>query len=280
MRRVLARIRREIPRPLWWRLSPIRLSWLGDEGETGNFGDQLSPHLIRELFGAKVMHSGMPTADLVSTGSLLDWAESAVDRRRPVIWGSGFIKDGPAWDGAAVRVRAVRGELSRHRMAHLSRHPIAVGDPGLLTARAFGHLRSAPIHGLGLVPHYTDRDAWLEAVGDRADLPVIDLLQPWQEVIRQLTSCRAVISSSLHGLIVAESYGIANHWASPGDGVTGGRYKFDDYYSAFGVTREPRALADLIDEGPRLIEQWEPLPELSAVQDQLLRAFPLRPRSR
>ncbi len=280
MRRVLAGIRRRIPRSLWWRLSPIRLSWLGDEGETGNFGDQLSPHLIRQLFGVKVIHSGMPTADLVSTGSLLDWAESAVDRRRPIIWGSGFIADGPAWRGAPTRVRAVRGDLSRRRMAHLSQSPIAVGDPGLLTARAFPHLRSAPTHEVGLIPHYTDREAWLDCLGHEPDLPVIDLMQPWQCVIGQLTSCRSVISSSLHGLIVAESYGIPNHWASPGEGITGGRYKFDDYYSAFGVTREPAPVTELLDRHHALTQQWAPLPDLPRLQAQLLRAFPLSPRNR
>jgi hypothetical protein len=79
-------------------------------------------------------------------------------------------------------------------------------------------------------------------------------------VVEAITACHAILSSSLHGLIVAEAYGVPAAWMTITDKVKGGGFKFCDYYLATG--REPpqplpwdRALtlaADRLSEPPRL----------------------------
>jgi pyruvyltransferase len=66
---------------------------------------------------------------------------------------------------------------------------------------------------------------------NRKDLIVIDVQQQPLEVFTKIDSCRYILSSSLHGLIVADSLGIPNAWLDAPD-LIGGRFKFDDYYSA------------------------------------------------
>jgi pyruvyltransferase len=273
-------VRAAVPRGLLWRVSPIRLSWATGEDPKGNFGDQLSPHLVRRLFGARVQHSGMPTADLLSTGSLLDWAEESVGGRKPYVWGSGFIRPGPRYGGRVLRPLAVRGNLTAQRLEHLSgRKPLALGDPGILTVFAFPEFKGARRHRVGVVPHFTDLEtATIRRLEGSRDVEIIDVRAPVREVIRQICSCRLVISSSLHGLVVAESYGVPNFWLAPGPRVDGGRYKFDDYFSAFGVSREPASLDELLADLPERTAAWRPLPGLTSLQQGLLEAFLLPAR--
>lgn len=53
-------------------MKKIRLYWYGGENGEVNFGDSLSPLIIRHLSGKEVVYSGIGRCDLVSTGSLLD----------------------------------------------------------------------------------------------------------------------------------------------------------------------------------------------------------------
>ncbi len=126
----------------------------GPEDEPGNFGDQLSPILLRDLFGARSRAVGMNAADFVSVGSILGWLEESTNPLRPHVWGSGFIEDGGPWGGPTVRVHALRGQLSRERMrAEIGRRRIVIdvlGRPRAVAEQiaASGFVLSSSLHGL------------------------------------------------------------------------------------------------------------------------------------
>jgi len=62
---------------------------------------------------------------------------------------------------------------------------------------------------------------------------IIDVAWTPQEVAREIAACDAVISSSLHGLIFSDALGVPNAHIRLSDRLTGGMYKFHDYYSAY-----------------------------------------------
>jgi hypothetical protein len=123
---------------------------------------------------------------------------------------------------------------------------VALGDPGLLArllvpprAEAMGSARQLR---LGIVPHYVDvkEPILTELLHRFPSARLVQVSETPLEFLKQLNACDVVLSSGLHGLIAADSLGIPNAWMKLSDRLTGGDWKFRDYYSAFGV--EPPVL--------------------------------------
>jgi hypothetical protein len=235
---------------------PLALYWY-DEG--ANFGDALNPLLVRHVLGVPVAHARSGNCAMCAVGSILEhffadrlslrqrvnrWARGTV-----VVWGGGFIQPEGPGKYRAIRkldVRAVRGRLSLKRVRrylHLE-NEIAVGDPGLLCSRLVDCRGIQKRYELGIIPHYVDRDNPLLGNIRVGNSVVIDVRAPVLDVLRQIASCKAVISSAMHGLIASDSLGVPNIRMVLGGKIVGGDYKFDDYYSAFGIRNHPRIVLD------------------------------------
>lgn len=273
---VKAFVRKSVYKPLLWRATPIRLAWAGGEDEEGNFGDQLGPLLISRIFGVRVKHSGVSAADMVALGSMMEGVEELVTGLHPYIWGTGFIQPGPDYSGRALRIRAVRGRMTLERLGSLAPENTALGDPGLLANIAFPEFQSLPKRfKVGLIPHYVDQgDVRVRQFSALSGVRLINVLRPVPEVLRNISECDLILSSSLHGLIVSESYGIPNYWIQLGDDVIGGRYKFDDYYSTFGRRARSVDVQRAVASAEELTRSWQPLPNVPQVQRDLIQAFP------
>ena len=97
-----------------------------------------------------------------------------------------------------------------------------------------------------------------EFKGESAAL--IDVRMPPKDVVNAISRCNYVISSSLHGLIVADSLKIPNLWVKSSDSIIGGEFKYHDYYSCFNVERRPRVLG-CKDSLSRLVCEASSLPK-------------------
>jgi pyruvyltransferase len=73
-------------------------------------------------------------------------------------------------------------------------------------------------------------------------------------VSKEISKCRRVYSSSLHGLIVADSLGLPNVWIELSNKVIGDGFKFHDYNSSIDFTQypvqvKPNMLPTEVDKG-------------------------------
>ncbi|WP_427383665.1 polysaccharide pyruvyl transferase family protein [Janibacter sp. G56] len=154
------------------------------------------------------------------------------------LWGTGLLRGQPRTLPLA-RPLAVRGPLTKALLGITD--DIALGDPGILVAR---HARRGRMRWrLGVLPHGLHRDdAGLRELAVRGgdDVRVIDVRSRPSAVIGQISHCGAVLTTSLHGLIVADALGIPAVWTQREPLLWGGRFKFDDYEAVLtpGWSRE------------------------------------------
>ena len=104
------------------------------------------------------------------------------------------------------------------------------GDAGLMLPSVY---EPTPVsgHPIGIVPHYVD----FEGVTGEYVIPVsLDV----PEFIDRVTSCKVIASSSLHGIVIAEAYGIpAIRLRFPtSEYIRDFDYKHADYYEGTGRT--------------------------------------------
>lgn len=255
----------------------IRLFWFN---LNTNFGDQLSPLLCSSLSGQKVSHTtDFRNCDLTAIGSILHLIQKPLFRGS--VWGTGFIE--PPQDSAAfshARIHAVRGHLTREILGCDAGLP--VGDPGLLADTLIP--RPEKKYPLGLVPHFTDAGNPLvqQLLRRYPRIALIDVMQPVTDTIAKIAQCHAVLSSSLHGLIVADSFGIPSHWLKLSDNLIGGDFKFRDYYSIFGI-HNPHPLTltdtDTIESLLPKIGQYS-RPGIEQIKTRLVESFPFKKRKK
>ena len=139
--------------------------------------------------------------------------------------------------------------------------------------------RPEMVYDIGIVPHICDlSDPACQKLADSYPNSIlINVKDDPLTVVRQIAQCRTVLSSSLHGLIVADSFGIANRHLVFSDRPLGDGYKFDDYYSAYPV---PHLVCDLrTDRAPSPAEiraDYAIKPSMVETKKKLMReSFPL-----
>jgi pyruvyltransferase len=191
-----------------------------------NVGDALAPLILDHFLYARAVNLEEPCCQhVLSCGSVLEFV-----RPNDFVWGAGAIKEMPIPYHAGVRFAAVRGPLSRQCLidsGYLPEEvPEAYGDPATLMPFIY-----APIvkkrRRLGVVPHYVERDEVARLFGNSAHI-INPLMEP-EAFINELLSCERILSSSLHGYILAQAYGIPAEHFRLTDEIIGGDFKLLDY---------------------------------------------------
>ena len=255
--------------------APLKLYWW--QG-VPNFGDALSPLVVAHVSGRQVQHAGPKGAELWAIGSLLHVARQNREafRRRPTIWGTGQLGHVPRDVTEHVDIALLRGPVGA---SLLGVEATRFADPGLLADEVCG---PAPEREdkIGLVPHHTTLDdPLLQAVlQEEPRLSLIDVRDECASVCRQIASCAHIIASSLHGLIVADAYGVPNTWLHPGAQA---HFKYYDY--AASVQRslpQPLALEDVPGAVAGLPQNTPPYADrIAAAKEILHQTFPAHLRA-
>lgn len=183
--------------------------------QENNFGDKLTPYLFEKIHGERPEFS-RGHGKVVAVGSVMHHAKQG-----DIIWGTGMISERHFPKTSTLDIRAVRGPLTRDRLQRIGIEcPEVYGDPALLLPAVYRPDVTRK-HQVGFVRHYVDGRIF-------PDLNTIDVTLPVEQFIDRVLECDRIVSSSLHGLVVADAYGIpSQHF--PCKGLVGGNFKFADY---------------------------------------------------
>lgn len=215
----------------------IPLIWWTD---TPNYGDLLSPWLVGRVAQRPVVFAPSRHPSYVAVGSVVTRA-----RAGSVVWGAGsFGSERRSLFRSDAEYRAVRGPLTRSRLLDVGIDcPRVYGDPALLVPVYFWP-ETEKTHEVGIVIRHSEH-LWRDVAPEGGPVKVIDFgSSDIETVTREILSCRNIISSSLHGLIVADAYGIPNAWLGTdgrvgGSRPNGGEFKYIDYFASVDKLRRP-----------------------------------------
>lgn len=205
-----------------------------------NFGDVLGIEVLQHVARKRFAYGGIKTADIFVTGTVGQLIEMHGGAKEgAVIAGIGTDPKREAkidWR-ATYDVRMVRGPLTRD-LWDLPKE-IPMGDPGLLADEVYGPSEKA--YEVGYVKHFKDATEPPEEVTKSSRSIVIGAGAAPSEIIPLIASCERIVTSSLHGAIVADAYGIP--WRRHGAPV-GLNQKWEDYR----LSIEERGIGRLKDD--------------------------------
>lgn len=222
-----------------------------------NFGDEISPYIIEKLSGKKVIfrkttlkgfiHQVVDSIlkqkklifcynllkSLFSKGKIILGAGSiaAIANSKTIIWGSGLmVSDTKATNGYYL---AVRGQLTAKIIKDKGlANDLVLGDPGLLMPIVYPKTKKNT-KKIGIAPHIKDYEYFKHNFHN--NYKIIDLATTDVErVINEVLECEYILSTSLHGIIVAHAYNIPAIWIEKVVLEESG-FKFFDYFSSVKI---------------------------------------------
>lgn len=226
--------------------SPIIVEWphRGLLGE--NWGDKLNPVIVDLISGRKAIPraevlnvTGQPVYYVIGSGL------GGVTDPNAIIWGTGFLSYDQVPLVRPQRIAAVRGPLSRQKYLKAGIDcPEVYGDPALLYPQ-FYRPSNVKHHQLGVIAHFREQHLPVfQQLADHLGIKLINILGGLEEVVDDVAACHAIASSSLHGLIVADAYGVPSVWMRASELLDGDYFKFHDYLQSVGRSQEDPVILD------------------------------------
>lgn len=212
------------------------LSWVATTPEQPytNFGDGLSAIMVSSLAGMPVVRANFDedSERIVAVGTIghgqkngkLHFWGTGVDALRNPVTGDAPYSKPP---NTEFNVYATRGPNSAatFRNAGIDA-PDIFGDPVWLLPRIWPLDDVEKTHDLGVILHISELTEQGPGVGHRPEYGRYDIPEEWAGKVKiintycdatpdamrakvaEIVSCRRIVSTSLHGLVISETYGI------------------------------------------------------------------------
>ncbi len=248
-------------------------AWLDDHTWRGirhrNWGDDINYYFIRELTHRPVVSlfnfrlaRRFKFKNYLCIGSLLGMPGYA--NENTIVWGAGSF--GEMRGVSPNHICSVRGKFTHDTLIKKGIDcPEIYGDPALLLPHYYQPANEIfKSYSLGIIPHVVDLDHPVveKCRKEHPEILIIDLAhyEKWTDVIDQICSCKCILSSSLHGIIVSDAYGIPNCWIELSGKLIGGHFKYKDYGSSVMRPLTKPILIQNLDDvqtGQKECQKWK-----------------------
>lgn len=252
-----------------WTTRKYLFWWEPSDGQP-NVGDYLGRSLVESILllnDVELTEKISTSNRLLSVGSVLHYAKNG-----DCIWGTGLHgkKTRSKHEFKQLDVRAVRGPITRQFLLSIGIDcPDVYGDPGLLMPIFFRKetlsSQNPSKKDFIVIPHMHESHDKFQPYADRILSPRCRPVK----FIKSILSSDFVISSSLHGIILAEAYGIPSIYLNSNNGEP--LSKYEDYYQ--GTARSSFHFGASVEECLRL--GGNSSFNIEDIQSRLLSSFPL-----
>lgn len=204
-----------------------------------NFGDFVTPWLANYFTNRPIINvRNIPSSEgaILGVGSIVQ--AYGENHKNIKVWGSGIISAENHLATATKlkkanldHVYACWGELTKKFFNNYDfSHSEILGDPALLFGKIYKP-RNLKKYKYAIIPHYIHFKLFKEM--EIEDCIIIDVRDELTEVIDRIYNSDKIISTSMHGLIIAQSYGIPwlHLYINDGRLLMGEEFKFEDFYS-------------------------------------------------
>lgn len=216
-------------------LEPIRVSYYL---RVKNAGDRLNANIVSAVSKRNTYYVRDKTKPvLLPSGSILGSA-----RENTRVWGAGLMHPELGLGAAKPEnISLLRGKKSYAalRESGVQLKDIPLGDPLFLAPKLFGVTRSDTVrHRVGIMAHYADRQTkHIQTLLKHADVVDLNVHDDPLHLLKQMARCDHVLSSCLHGIILADALNIPSRWIQTGTKFAGNGFEFSDWFS---LCREPQ----------------------------------------
>jgi pyruvyltransferase len=205
----------------------VKAYWWKGKNRLQNWGDWLTPLLLARFAHVEPRWTERGSADVVCVGSILGhiigpWFKGT-------ILGTGKLFEAQVVPPHAT-VLALRGPLSAKNVPG----NYVLGDPGLL-ADELVQIETKK-HDLCIIPHWSDKHLAFDEQFTRYPHVLINWADDPLTIIRTIAESHKVVTSSLHGLILADALMIPRRFEPSLEGeFAGDMFKFRDHNAAVGL---------------------------------------------
>lgn len=226
----------------WFRAPVKSYFW----AEVPNFGDAMAPLLLSRFADLKTGWDTISHARIVTVGSILEHV--------PPLWDGAILGSGKLREDSQLHLHTktakmfgVRGPLTARQCP---KGTYAIGDPGLMVSELID-TRPDQLYDLGIVPHWSDEELVTRSEFSGGDgkwtVRVINPRGDPLNVIAEIARCQRIVTSSLHGVITADSFGIPRRIEPRGlPGVSAKTmFKFRDYSASIGVPLKTEEMTEV-----------------------------------
>lgn len=253
----------------------VNLFWTGTYNgkitDHENLGDYLSCIIVESILrdkGLQLDNETDKTYCLYAVGSVIGWGYQDA-----VIWGSGLLngKNALRCLRQKLDIRAVRGPCTRYILLRYGIDcPEVYGDPACLLPKYY-YPKVEKKYRYSLILHHNSElrnRQDVKSFMEKRQIHYIEIMTTdYKKFVQEILQSETVISSALHGIILAESYKVPTIFLRE---QLNQDIKFDDWY--FSTGRYDYKYVTRLEDALSCDESY--VPDIKNMQRNLIESFP------